>query len=203
MFDTVLVRSTEVMVPATVVPLAVVVTPSAELEPAADVSAANTTVAASPTLTEPISDSDTLAGMMIFVMSDIVMNPLLVLTFELDVLEPDEPAEDADPLPVPAPVDEDPVDEELLDEDPVDEDPVEEEPVDDELDEATAAEPGAEPTVPFTVTTVAAAGEVSVQSASAAWAFVRFVRAVVTATACCVVLASACVSDVSALLTCC
>jgi hypothetical protein len=116
-------------------------------------------------------------------MSDRVMKPLLVLTFDVEslvdavLLELEEAV-----LPVDA------VEAVEL---------VEEEP-----EEATDAEPGAVPTVPLTVITVAAIGEVNVQSASVARASVNVVCAVVTAAACCVVDASACVSEVFALLTC-
>jgi hypothetical protein len=115
------------------------------------------------------------------------MNPLLLLTFEelgeLDEFDAALPAaleldEDELVLPVEEPVDE-----------------VE------ELD-ATVPEPGADPTLPLTVITVAAIGEVKVQSANVACAEARFVVAVATAMAPCVVEASACVTAVCALVIC-
>ena len=180
--------STDATVAATVVPAAVAVAPFELVAPDAVLSAANVTVAASPTLTDPTSDSDTDAGTTMLVRSDNVMNPLLVLVFEDDDVDDEEEFDAADVElddvePVLAPVEEPP--DELL------------------LEDATDPDAGAEPTAPFTVITVAAIGDVSVQSATAAWALDNAVCAVVTAVAFWVVDDCACVSAVCALATLC
>ena len=128
--------------------------------------AANRTDAGSPTATVPISASVTEEGTCNFVMSEIVMKPLVELTplvaLEVDPV-PDDPVPDE-----PVPVEDEPV--------PVDDDD------DDEDDpDATAAEPGAAPTVPLTVITVPAIGDVRVQRPRFACAVVTAVWAVFTA----------------------
>lgn len=185
-----LVGSISVTFPATVVPA----------EPVALASAAKVIEAASPTLTEPMSDSDTEAGMTIFVRSESVMNPLLVLmvravTVLADALEFElELVLEFDELLVFE------LDVELV---PVEEPPVLVEPVELVLlAVATDPDPGAVPTTPFTEMTVAAIGDVSVQVPTTSWAVVSAVWAVVTAVACWVSLASAWLNAVWALATC-
>jgi hypothetical protein len=144
-------------------------------------SAAKTIDAASPTLTEPMSDSDTSAGMTMFVMSESVMNPLLLLTLDVELVVEDEPVDAV--VPVDAVLDV--VVLEVV------------------LEDATDAEPGVDPTTPLTVITVAAIGDVNVQSPKAVCAVVSAVCAEVTALAGWVVDACACVRAVFALATCC
>ena len=119
-------------------------------------------------------------------MSAMVMKPLLVLTPPVELL-PDEEVFEA--------LEDEEEAEEALDE-------VELLALDDPPD-ATEPDPGLAPTVPLTVITVAATGEVRVQLLRFVCAVATAAVAVVTAAACWLVLASAWFSEVWALVICC